>query len=145
AGTITEFTGGRNPGSVPFRIATGPDGNLWFGDTGALRAIGQFGVGAPAASIAPPAIAGSGLWGRPQSCGGDQWSTWAGQQPSHDATTDDGYRWLRDGTAIPGAVGQSYTPTTADVGHQLTCAATVTYPLFVATVSSPSAPVTGHF
>src|SRR5262249_43185764 len=66
------------------------------------------------------------------------WSTWAGQQPSHTAYAFDGYQWLLDGSAITGATGQSYTPTAADAGHQLSCKATVTYPLLVVTASAAS-------
>jgi hypothetical protein len=51
----------------------------------------------------------------------------------------DGYRWLRDGSPIAGQTGHSYTPTTGDVGHQLSCAVTVTYPLLEVTDSAASA------
>ena len=40
-----------------------------------------------------------------------------------------------------GATGQSYTPTAADAGHQLSCKATVTYPLLVVTASATSTAV----
>jgi len=43
---------------------------------------------------------------------------------------------------IAGATGQSYTPTSADVRHQLSCSVTATYPLLVVTVSATSAPTT---
>ena len=77
-----------------------------------------------------------------KSCGGDVWSTWAGQQPSHDAFGFDGYQWLLDGSPIAGQTGSSYTPTQGDAGHQLSCTVTVTYPLLVVTVSATSAQVT---
>jgi hypothetical protein len=55
----------------------------------------------------------------------------------------DGYRWLRDGAAIAGQSAQSYTPTGGDVGHQLACQITVTYPLpFLVTASATSAAIT---
>ena len=120
---------------------SGSDGNVWFTDQGTIRAIGRIGVGAPAASVTPPAVTGSGGVGVPQTCGGDTWSTWAGQQPSHSAFGFDGYQWLLDGSAIAGATGQSYTPTTAEAGHDLSCEATVTYPLLVVTVSATSGTV----
>jgi hypothetical protein len=77
----------------------------------------------------------------PQTCAGDVWSTWAGQQPSHNAYGFDGYRWLLDGNPITGATGQSYTPTAADAGHELSCKVTVTYPLLVVTASATSTAV----
>lgn len=41
AGAITEFTRGLNTGASPLRIASGPDGDLWFTDGGATPAIGR--------------------------------------------------------------------------------------------------------
>ena len=141
SGTITEFTI-TAPGSSPRGIATGPDGNLWFSDDATSAAIGQFGVGAPAASVTAPVVTGSGGEGIPQTCGGDVWSSWAGEQPSHSAFGYDGYQWLVDGSPIAGAGGTSYTPTIGDIGHELSCKAAVTYTLFPVTVASTSAAVT---
>ena len=122
-------------------MAQGPDGNLWVTDAGTPRAIAQFGLDAPAASVTPPAVTGShGVLVR-QTCSGDAWSSWAGMQPSHDAYGFDGYVWLLDGSPIPGATEASYTPTLADAGHQLSCRATVTYTLFPVTVSATSTAV----
>ena len=70
------------------------------------------------------------------------WSTWAGEQPSRSAYAFDGYQWLLDGAAIAGATGQSYTPTVANIGHQLSCKVTVTYALVGTTASATSAAVT---
>jgi hypothetical protein len=136
AHTITAFASGLNAGSLPGGIWSGSDGNVWFTDQGAIRAIGRSGVGAPAASVAPPAVTGSGGVGVAQTCGGDVWSTWAAQQPSHDAFGFDGYQWLLDGSPITGATGQSYAPAVADAGHLLLCTVTVTYQLIVVTVSA---------
>jgi hypothetical protein len=49
---------------------------------------------------------------------------------------------LRDGRPIAGQTGQTYTPSTGDVGQQLSCTVTVTYPLLNVTVSATSAAVT---
>lgn len=106
-GTITEF-GGLPAGSLPFGIAAGSDGNLWFTGGSTTTAVDRFGVGAPAASVTPPSVSGAGGEGIPQTCGGDVWSTWAGQQPSHSAFGYDGYQWLLDGSPIAGATGQSF-------------------------------------
>jgi hypothetical protein len=138
-GTITEFTGGLNAGSVPFRIAEGPDGNLWFSDTGPTKAVARLNLGAPAASVSM-AIAGGGNLGAPQTCV-DRWNDWAGLQPSHTAFGLDGYRWLLDGAAIAGQTTNTYVPTVSDAGHQLSCKVTVTYMLFPTTVSATSATV----
>ena len=129
-GTITEYpTGGASA------VASGADGSLWFGTTGA---VGQFGIGASAASVTPPAVTGSNGVGVPQTCAGDTWSTWAGQQPSRDTYIADGYDWLLDGQPIVGATTESYTPAPTDAGHQLSCTATVTYSLMQVTVSATS-------
>jgi len=139
---IVNFSAGINAGSLPGGMGTGPDGNVWFTDQSlTIKAIGRIGVGAPAASVTPPAVSGTGGVGVTQTCGGDTWSTWAGTQPSHSAFGFDGYRWQLDGSPISGATGSSYTPTAADAGHQLSCQATVTYTLFPVTVSAASAAV----
>ena len=41
AGAITEFTHRLNTGASPLRIVAGPDGDLWFTDSGATPAIGR--------------------------------------------------------------------------------------------------------
>jgi streptogramin lyase len=136
---ITEFTTGLNAGSLPGGIGPGPDGNVWFTDQGTtIRAIGRAGTGAPVASLTPPSVVGTRGVGVPQTCGGDTWSSWAGQQPSRSAFGFDGYRWLLDGNAIAGASGASYTPTAAQAGHQLSCEVTATYELLQVTVSAAS-------
>ena len=138
---ITEYSAGLNAGSLPGGIWTGSDGNVWFTDQGAIRAIGRAVTGVPAASVTPPSVTGSGGVGVQKACGGDVWSTWAGQQPSYNAFGFDGYQWLLDGSPIAGQTGSSYTPTAADAGHQLSCTVTVTYPLLVVTVAATSAAV----
>ena len=140
AGVITEFPTGT--GTSPHGVATGGDGNLWYGDDGAVKSISDFDIGAPAASVTPPAVTGGGGEGVAQQCAGATWSDWGGQQPVLDATDFDGYQWLLDGNPIPGQTSQSYTPLVTDIGHQLSCTVTVTYDLFATTVSATSAAVT---
>jgi streptogramin lyase len=127
------------PTTLPGGIRTGSDGNLWFADNGTPQALGRFGVGAPAASTAPPAVTGRGIEDSPQTCDGATWADWAGTQPSLTAFTFDGIRWLRDGAVV--ASGPSYTPTAGDVGHALACEVVATYTLFPTTVTATSAPL----
>lgn len=106
------------------------------------RAIGRIGAGVNGASIAAPVVAGSGQQSTQQVCEGDRWADWAAQQPLVNEFGFDGYQWLRDGTAIAGQTSRTYTLTSADVGHQLTCSVTVTYSLLDVTDSAISAGVT---
>jgi hypothetical protein len=75
-------------------------------------------------------------------CTGETWANWAGLQPSLSAFAFDGYRWLRNGSLIAGATSLSYTPAAGDVGSQLACTVTVTYPLLQTTTSAASSTVT---
>lgn len=138
---ITQYSTGLNTGSAPGGIGPGPDGNMWFTDQGTIRAMGQVIVGAPPASVTAPSVLGSHGVAVAQTCGGDTWSSWAGRQPSRSAFGFDGYRWYLDGSPIDGATGASYTPTTAQAGHQLSCKVTATYTALEVTVSSASASV----
>jgi streptogramin lyase len=133
---ITKYSSGLNAASAPGGINTGPDGNVWFTDQGTTRAMGRVGTGAAVALVTTPSVDGTGGVNVAQTCGGDTWSTWAGRQPSRDAFGFDGYVWLLDG--VPVAAGSSYTPTTADAGHQLSCVVTATYPLLDVTASATS-------
>jgi streptogramin lyase len=129
-------------------IAAGPDGNMWFAEQLSIeptvpeQAIGVLGVGAPAALQAGPTAAGSGQAGSPLTCQGATFSPWAGPEPSLGEFPFDGYRWLLGGSAIPGQSSQSFTPPAADVGGQVSCSVTVTYPLLAVTASATSAAVT---
>jgi hypothetical protein len=52
------------------------------------------------------------------------------------------YQWLRNGVAISGASGASYSPIDADVGARLSCRVSASNPVGTATVTSPpTAPV----
>lgn len=139
---ITRYATGFAAGSGPSGINTGSDGNLWFTDQGAtFRGMGQAGTNAPPASVTPPSISGNGNLGAVQTCGGDTWSSWAGQQPSRSAFEFDGYQWFLDGSPIAGATGTSYSPTAAEVGHSLSCKVTASYALVQVTVSATSSAV----
>ena len=137
SGTITEFPL-PTAASGPSGLAAGPDGNMWFGAAN-TNSIGRIGTGAPEATVSAPVLTGGGLEGSSQACS-TSWSTWDGLQPSATLFGFDGYRWLLDGGQI--ATGQSYTPTREQVGHQLSCSETATYPLLDVTDSVSSAAVT---
>jgi hypothetical protein len=80
-----------------------------------------------------------GAVGAPAKCSAGTWASWAGLQPSTGLFSFDGYRWILAGSQVAGS--QTYTPTTANVGQQLRCEVTVTYPLLDVTASAASAPV----
>ena len=142
-GQITEFSFGLNAGSIPNQIAAGADGNLWFTDSGSTRAIGRIGTGAPAAVATAPVLSGTGQVGTPELCQSASFSTWASVGPSASLFSFDGLRWLRDGVPIAGQTGQTYTPSSQDIGHQLACSMTVTYPPpFLVTAVANSAAIT---
>jgi hypothetical protein len=52
------------------------------------------------------------------------------------------YQWLRSGTPIAGATAKTYSPTAADVGHQLSVAVTASNGSSLAAVSGETAAVT---
>jgi streptogramin lyase len=141
SGQITEYdvpTGN----SYPWGIAAGPDGNLWFTENGGSN-IGQVLTGAAGASVSSPHVIGSGRQGTQQTCGGEIWAHWAGEQPvpNPPTATPPGVQWLLDGSPIAAANGETYTPVAGDVGHQLACAVSATYRLLRATVLATSAGV----
>ena len=125
---IREFTTGLQPGAEPALISPAPDGQLWFTDEGSNAAVGRLRTGAPAALKAAPAVRGTARAGGRLSCRAAVWASWARLTPSIDTFAFDGYRWLRDGTRIPGRRSDVYAPTAADRGHRLSCTETVTYP-----------------
>jgi streptogramin lyase len=137
AGAITEFPI-PTPASEPFGIAPGADGNLWFTESNSGK-VARIGSGAPEVLASPPTVTGGNHAGTPQLCG-VSWATWASLQPSASLFGFDGYSWLLDGAPV--AAGQSFTPTAANVGHQLACAETVTYPVLDVTTSTTTAAVT---
>jgi len=139
AGAIAEFSTGIDPGSFPVSIAPGPDGSMWFGDEGKTEALGEVGTGAIPALASAPVIQG-GAASAEATCAGINWTSWAGLQPSSSLFSFDGYMWMIGGAQV--ATGPTYTPTIANVGQQLECQETVTYPLLNVTTSAASAPTT---
>jgi streptogramin lyase len=106
SGTVQEFSAGIS--GITDGIAAGPDGNMWFTESLANK-VARITTGQPEAR---PAISGSPEVGESLSCSDGTWSS---------ALRSLARQWLRDGVAIPGATGPSYTPVAADRGHSVTC------------------------
>jgi virginiamycin B lyase len=139
-GAITAFPTGLASRADPTGITAGPDGGMWFtAPHGSRAAIGVIGTGAPAARVASPRIAGRPRVGSRLVCRGDRWAPWAGPHPRSSPLGR--YGWRRDGKVLDARRGPAYTPTARDVGHRITCTASVTYPLLLVTVSTASKPV----
>lgn len=131
--TVTTY---RKPTGSPrtWSVAAGADGNMWVTDDGSFT-IQRIGTGRPAALLTPPLITGTLREGDQVQCGGERWSTWAGEQPR-----DTGITWRRDGTPIAGATARTYSATASDVGTQLTCNIRVRYDLVGVWANATSAP-----
>jgi streptogramin lyase len=142
-GTLDEEVANLDNETEALQITPGPDGNMWFiANREGNKHVAVIGTGAPGASQAPPAVTGADEVGSTLSCEGAVWSTWAGQQPSASAFGFDGYTWLLDGGAIAGQRSQSLLASAADLGQQVACSITATYPLLNLTASATSAAVT---
>ena len=139
---ITQYTAGLNAGSLPGGIWTGSDGNVWFTDQGAIRAIGRSVTGAPAASVTPPSVTGSG-----RSRGSRRHAAAMSGRPGPDSsrrtartasTAISGCSTAARSPARPAPRTRRRLPTRAISSR---APSTVTYPLLVVTVSATSAAV----
>jgi hypothetical protein len=140
-GQVSEFSSVGNPYSIPWEIAPGSDGNLCFTDP-TDDAIGRIGAGAAPALQAPACVSGAGVEGSAETCHA-QWSDWAGYSPRIASYPLDGYGWLRDGTPPTASqTAPTYFPTAGDIGHQLACRMTVTYPLPFSLTPTATSPAT---
>jgi streptogramin lyase len=125
------------PRSGPEGIAPGADGNMWFTES-RRNNVGVAGTGVPGPLLAALTVSGNHEAGSPQSCGAS-WASWASLQPSTSIFGFDGYQWLLGGSLV--GIGPSYTPTSANIGGQLSCSETVTYPLLDVTAATASTAV----
>src|SRR5947209_13020404 len=88
ATAITEFSTGLNPGAGPFDTIAGPDGNVWFTDSGTTPAIGRV---TPAGAITEFGHA-------------DGLNT--GSAPDHLTAGADGNVWFTDRGGLTPALGR---------------------------------------
>ncbi len=160
------------PGSGPNDITAGPDGNLWFTEStgnkigritpngviteyllpnanssprqitsdrdGSLRFIENFGnrIGKITSGVSPddrrPALNGTGQAGLPLVCGADVWGV------ASTVTV----AWQRNGQAIAGQTGLTFTPSGADIGASITCSSSGLLPGMVTALTATSNPST---
>jgi hypothetical protein len=126
-GRITQFSG-MAAGTVPLGIAAGPDGDLWF--TGLVGdSVGRFAMGLP---LDAPLVTGLPQVGRRLACAPGIWT---------NVLTALGRQWRRDGVAIPGATGATYTTVAADLGHSVNCRVTAEFTAVLTPIVSESAGV----
>jgi hypothetical protein len=84
---------------------------------GLTRDMEVTGVAAPE-NTAAPIVSGTAKVGQTLTCSEGMWT--------NPAPTSYAYRWLRDGVAIGGAESSTYTVTSADEGHGISCEVTAT-------------------
>lgn len=114
-----------------------PYGFTWLPDTGAAG-FGDSGyvlvLDAPSATKATSVVPASPLVGTPLTCAA---ATWAADEPNlglfHAAVSTTAIIWAKDGTAIAGATGATYTPTAAG---SYTCSASATNSIGTTTSTS---------
>jgi virginiamycin B lyase len=127
-GTITQMPL-RTANTLPFSVATGPDGNIWFigmvnsentvqsPSNVSTLTIGK--VPSGYATLLSAKVTGTGTKGSTLTCAKVEANTWTVFQTR--------YQWLRDGRVMPGKRGKSYVTTKADVGTRISCEVSVTY------------------
>jgi streptogramin lyase len=126
------------PESGPTAIAPGADGNLWFTESNRNN-IARVGAGVLEPLVGALAVAGNHEAGTAQACAAT-WATWAGLQPAI-VFGFDRYTFYLNGVPVQSSASPVFIPSLAQVGYQLSCTATLTYPLMNVTTSAASAPV----
>lgn len=115
AGGLTSWN--PSPDGTVNQVAVGPDGRVYLagGFSGTTsRATRLFATFSEPTSFATaPALTSAPVDGQPTSCDG---GTAGGSLPAPQTI-----QWRLDGGDIAGATGTSYTPSSADVGHALSC------------------------
>ena len=127
SGTMTEFPGS---GGTPLFITAGPDGNMWYTSSSPAK-VSKITTGF-SPSDRKPGLAGSGQADLPLLCAADVWG------PSSTVTV----AWQRNGQAIAGQTGLTYTPSAADIGASITCSSTGLLPGMLTGLTATSNPVT---
>ena len=121
----TTFTAGSTPGPASVTAALG-----------ATSVTRDFTLDPVAATVSAPSLAGSGRVGQVLTCTP---GVVTGGNPTPTVETV----LLRDGAAIPGQSGLSYTPVAGDIGKSITCRTTATNSAGSPSESSPGVAVTG--
>ena len=126
AGVITEYATPR-PNAGPGLGAAGADGNIWFsvqpartnaaGSVQYPGRISRIGTGVGPVLIAK--VSGTGAAGSPLTCSYRNTTGWKVDSAK--------YQWLRNGSAIRGALQRSFTPTSLAKGSSIRCSVSVTY------------------
>ena len=127
------------PESGPTAIAPGADGNLWFTESNRNN-IARIGSGVLEPLVGALAVAGNHEAGTAQACAAT-WATWAGLQPLSTVFGFDRYTFYLNGVPVQSSASPAFTPSLAQVGYQLSCTATLTYPLMNVTTSGASVAV----
>lgn len=130
SGAVTEFSA--NPWASSASLHAGPDGDMWFTE-GINQKVSRIGTGKPNPLLDPPTISGTLRAGDAQTCSGERWDTWSGDQPGSTTVT-----WSLNGTVVPGATSRSYTPSKLDVGETLTCSLRTSYAMLPVPVVATS-------
>jgi streptogramin lyase len=104
SGRVSLYTRGLNAGSVPFQIALGPDGNLWFTDEGSRPAIGRVTPSGAITEFSRGLTRDSTPFAITLGPGHDLWFTSQGRRPAIGRITPRGritlfFRGLRGGSA----------------------------------------------
>jgi streptogramin lyase len=136
--SITEYAT-EIPESGPTAIAPGADGNLWFTESGRNN-IARIGSGVLEPLVGALSVAGNHEAGSAQTCAAT-WATWAGLQPASSLFGFDRYVFYLNGVPVQSSPSAVFVPSLAQVGYQLSCTATLTYPLMNVTTSAGSAAV----
>ncbi|MBU6148209.1 MAG: hypothetical protein KGP10_08580 [Actinomycetales bacterium] len=132
------------PNFLPFSVATGPDGSIWYigmvnsGNTVSSPSnvptltIGRIPSGY--GTLLSATVTGTGTSGSTLTCAKGEAGTWTAIQTR--------YQWLRNDRVMIGRQRTSYVTTKADVGARISCRVSVTYAPNLIQLGATAKPVT---